>query len=126
MRFRCPTVVQAKAPEFRLPSNDGKLVLEKGALEAAARALMGAPELLIADEPTSSLDTDRRELFVKLLFSECREVGATLIFVSHDRDFVASLATRIIEITPGKIIDYSGTYDEYLRSQGLVESTRAA
>jgi len=51
---------------------------------AAARALMGAPELLIADEPTSSLDTDRRELFVKLLFSECREMGATLIFVSHD------------------------------------------
>ena len=51
---------------------------------AAARALMGAPELLIADEPTSSLDTDRRELFVKLLFSECREMGTTLIFVSHD------------------------------------------
>ncbi len=51
---------------------------------AAARALMGAPELLIADEPTSSLDTDRRELFVKLLFNECREVGATLVFVSHD------------------------------------------
>jgi len=51
---------------------------------AAARALMGAPELLIADEPTSSLDADRRERFVKLLFSECREMGTTLIFVSHD------------------------------------------
>jgi putative ABC transport system ATP-binding protein len=51
---------------------------------AAARALMGAPEVLIADEPTSSLDADRRELFVKLLFSECHEMGATLIFVSHD------------------------------------------
>ncbi len=51
---------------------------------AAARALMGSPELLIADEPTSSLDADRREFFIKLLFNECREVGATLIFVSHD------------------------------------------
>jgi putative ABC transport system ATP-binding protein len=51
---------------------------------AAARALMGAPELLIADEPTSSLDADRRERFIKLLFSECREMGTTLIFVSHD------------------------------------------
>ena len=51
---------------------------------AAARALMGSPELLIADEPTSSLDTDRRESFIRLLFDECREVGATLIFVSHD------------------------------------------
>lgn len=51
---------------------------------AAARALMGAPELLIADEPTSSLDADRREAFIRLLFDECRGVGSTLIFVSHD------------------------------------------
>ena len=51
---------------------------------AAARALMGSPELLIADEPTSSLDSDRRESFIRLLFDECRESGATLIFVSHD------------------------------------------
>lgn len=51
---------------------------------AAARALMGSPELLIADEPTSSLDGDRRESFIQLLFDECRGVGATLIFVSHD------------------------------------------
>ena len=51
---------------------------------AAARALMGSPELLIADEPTSSLDADRRESFIRLLFDECRKVGATLIFVSHD------------------------------------------
>lgn len=51
---------------------------------AAARALMGSPELLIADEPTSSLDTDRRESFIRLLFEECRASGATLVFVSHD------------------------------------------
>ncbi len=51
---------------------------------AAARALMGAPELLIADEPTSSLDTARREAFVRLLFEECGNTGSTLIFVSHD------------------------------------------
>lgn len=51
---------------------------------AAARALMGSPELLIADEPTSSLDADRRESFIRLLFNECRDSGATLVFVSHD------------------------------------------
>jgi putative ABC transport system ATP-binding protein len=51
---------------------------------AAARALLGAPALLIADEPTSALDADRREAFVRLLFDECREAGATLVFVSHD------------------------------------------
>jgi putative ABC transport system ATP-binding protein len=51
---------------------------------AAARALMGAPELIIADEPTSSLDANRRKTFVQLLFDECAESGSTLIFVSHD------------------------------------------
>jgi putative ABC transport system ATP-binding protein len=51
---------------------------------AAARALMGSPELLIADEPTSSLDADRREAFLRLLFDECRESRSTLVFVSHD------------------------------------------
>ena len=51
---------------------------------AAARALMGSPELLIADEPTSSLDADRRESFIRLLFAECRQAGSTLVFVSHD------------------------------------------
>ncbi len=51
---------------------------------AAARVLMGAPELLIADEPTSSLDADLREAFVRLLFQECEQAGSTLVFVSHD------------------------------------------
>lgn len=51
---------------------------------AAARALIGAPALLIADEPTSSLDSDRRESFIRLLFDECARAGSTLVFVSHD------------------------------------------
>lgn len=51
---------------------------------AAARALMGSPELLIADEPTSSLDNNRREAFVELLFEESAKAGSTLVFVSHD------------------------------------------
>ena len=52
---------------------------------AACRALIGAPELIVADEPTSSLDFDRRETFLELLFQECERVGTTLVFVSHDR-----------------------------------------
>ena len=52
---------------------------------AACRALIGAPELIVADEPTSSLDFDRREDFLELLFQECERAGATLVFVSHDR-----------------------------------------
>ncbi len=52
---------------------------------AAARALIGQPELVIADEPTSALDADSREVFLQLLFSECRAAGASLLFVSHDQ-----------------------------------------
>lgn len=51
---------------------------------AAARALIGAPELVIADEPTSSLDADRRAAFLDLLFRECASERAALVFVSHD------------------------------------------
>lgn len=51
---------------------------------AAARALFGRPRIIIADEPTSSLDADARERFISLLSSECRASEATLIFVSHD------------------------------------------
>ena len=56
---------------------------------AAARALIGQPELVIADEPTSALDADARESFLQLLFGECREAGASLLFVSHDQSLAA-------------------------------------
>jgi len=52
---------------------------------AACRALIGSPEIIVADEPTSSLDFDRREAFLELLFQECERAGSTLVFVSHDR-----------------------------------------
>ena len=57
---------------------------------AAARALIGQPDLLIADEPTSSLDADARASFIELLMTECRAAGSAIVFVSHDR----SLAVR--------------------------------
>jgi putative ABC transport system ATP-binding protein len=51
---------------------------------AAARALLGRPELIIADEPTSSLDSSRQAIFLELLQNECAVSGAALLFVSHD------------------------------------------
>lgn len=72
---------------------DGAKVINKPVIElsvgqqqrvAAARALIGSPEILIADEPTSSLDADRRKAFIQLLFAECKRDKTTIIFVSHD------------------------------------------
>ena len=63
---------------------------------AAARSLMGAPELVLADEPTSSLDADRRAAFLELLFRQCARERATLIFVSHDVT-LAPLFDRTVE-----------------------------
>lgn len=52
---------------------------------AAARSLIGAPELIIADEPTSSLDQERRDQFLELLISEAQKTNASVLFVSHDK-----------------------------------------
>ncbi len=62
---------------------------------AVARAMLGSPELILADEPTSSLDFDHREKFIKLLFQVCEEKGTTVLFVSHDRS-LEKLFTRSI------------------------------
>ncbi|MDJ0740015.1 MAG: ABC transporter ATP-binding protein [Gammaproteobacteria bacterium] len=82
---------------------------------AAARALMGSPELLIADEPTSSLDADRRASFIRLLFEECRQAGSTLLFVSHDASLEAlfdrTLDLAAINRAPSGDGDASGPGD---------------
>mgnify|MGYP006301721987 CR=1 FL=1 len=56
---------------------------------AACRALIGSPELIICDEPTSSLDHDRRDAFLGLLLDACEKAGSTLVFVSHDPTLAA-------------------------------------
>ena len=62
---------------------------------AVARALIGAPELLIADEPTSALDEGTRERFLELLFAQCDEAGASLLFASHDKRLGAVFDRRV-------------------------------
>ena len=62
---------------------------------AAARALLAAPELVICDEPTSSLDTDRRDAFLALLAACVARASATLLFVSHDASLGARFDTQL-------------------------------
>jgi putative ABC transport system ATP-binding protein len=61
---------------------------------AAARALIGRPELIVADEPTSSLDRGSQAAFLDLLFAEAQATGATILMVSHDE----TLAHRFDEV----------------------------
>ena len=68
------------------------------------------PNILVLDEPTNHLDMES----IESLNSALEYYEGTLIFVSHDREFVSSLATRIIEIKDKKFIDFHGKYDEYL------------
>ncbi|HZF78242.1 MAG TPA: ATP-binding cassette domain-containing protein, partial [Rubrivivax sp.] len=62
---------------------------------AAARALIGRPELVIADEPSSALDAARRDEFMALLLAECAAAGSTLVFVSHDERLARHFDIRL-------------------------------
>ena len=80
------------------------------------KLMLMKPNVLIMDEPTNHLDMES----IESLNTALEKFKGTLIFVSHDREFVSSLATRILEIRPdGKVVNYPGTYEEYLASQGL-------
>ncbi|MEW6765072.1 MAG: ABC-F family ATPase [Pseudomonadota bacterium] len=78
------------------------------------KLMLQRPNVLLMDEPTNHLDMES----IESLNLALENYPGTLIFVSHDREFVSSLATRIIELTPNGIVNYSGSYDDYLRSQG--------
>ncbi len=72
--------------------------------------------VLIMDEPTNHLDMES----IESLNTGLEKFPGTLVFVSHDREFVSSLATRVFEVKgDGSIVDYLGGYEDYLASQGV-------
>jgi ATPase subunit of ABC transporter with duplicated ATPase domains len=81
---------------------------------ALAKLLYDAPNLLVLDEPTNHLDIATKRGLVKAL----AEYEGTLIFVSHDRQFLSALATRVLELTSQGARIYGGSYDEYVASTG--------
>lgn len=78
--------------------------------------------ILLMDEPTNHLDMES----IESLNLALENFPGTLFFVSHDREFVSSLATRIIDLTAKGLVDFRGTYEEYLNSQGLDVINRKA
>lgn len=80
---------------------------------ALARALAPEPELLLLDEPTAGLDPDRSEGFVRLLRQLQRELGFTVVLVTHDLDTLAGLSTRIAVLADQRIVA-CGTPDEVM------------
>jgi len=76
-----------------------------------ARALAPQPDILLLDEPTNHLDIASIEWLEQFLKAE----GLTLVFVTHDRAFLRSMATRIVEIDRGRLLDFSCDYDTFLK-----------
>jgi ATPase subunit of ABC transporter with duplicated ATPase domains len=94
----------------------------EGQRMAFGKLILQQPNVLLLDEPTNHLDMES----IESLNGALDRYKGTLVFVSHDREFVSSLATRIIEMKPGEgkqigaaIIDFRGNYEEYLQQQGV-------
>lgn len=107
----------------------GRLLFTQNDMKKKAKVLSGGekkrimfgkimiqrPNILVMDEPTNHLDIES----IESLNIALERYEGTLILISHDRKFISSVATRILEITTNKVIDFSGTYEDYLRSLGI-------
>jgi ATPase subunit of ABC transporter with duplicated ATPase domains len=79
-----------------------------------ARMLYDPPNLLVLDEPTNHLDVGTKEMLVRALSG----YDGTMIFVSHDRRFLAALSNRVLELGPDGAVPYGGGYSEYVARTG--------
>ena len=77
------------------------------------KLILSEPNVMLLDEPTNHLDMES----IEALNLALENFEGTLIFVSHDREFVSSLATRVIEITDKKLMDFAGGYEEFLAAE---------
>ena len=121
--------------QFKTPDQDiqemravlGKMLFGKEAIQKSVKALSGGekgrmlfgklmlqkPNVLVMDEPTNHLDMES----IEALNLALENYEGTLIFVSHDREFVSSLSTKVIELKEDKANYYAGNYEDYLASK---------
>ncbi len=88
---------------------------------ALAKMLLRPSNVLVLDEPTNHLDVEACQVLEEAL----AEYGGTLVFISHDRDFLNALATRVVEVRGGVLREFLGNYDAY-RAKLREEAERAA
>ncbi len=79
-----------------------------------AKMLFDPPNFLVLDEPTNHLDIVTKEMLIGAL----AQYEGTMLFVSHDRHFLAALSNRVLELTPDGVHQYGGGYTEYVARTG--------
>ncbi len=114
-----PTLVRGELGRMLFSGGDvekrvGSLSGGEAARLVFAMIIAEKPNVLVLDEPTNHLDMEAIDALVEGL----KAFEGTVLFVSHDRAFVSSLATRVVELLPGGMNDFPGTYDEYLAHLG--------
>jgi ATP-binding cassette subfamily F protein uup len=108
MQSRVDTVLEHLGLEADLPFAAASGGRKRQTL--LARALVRQPDVLLLDEPTNHLDFEAVEWMEQFLIDR----GATMVFVTHDRAFLRRVATRIVELDRGRLVDWGTDYDTYL------------
>jgi ATPase subunit of ABC transporter with duplicated ATPase domains len=128
-------IVRATLGQLLFSGDDQKKMLRvisggEGQRMMIGKLVLQMPNVMLLDEPTNHLDMES----IESLNTALDKYTGTLVFVSHDREFVSSLATRVIELRPGAkagdpaaVIDFRGSYEDYLAGKPLgAGSQRAA
>ncbi len=112
-------IVRATLGQLLFSGDDQKKSLKvisggEGQRMIIGKLILAMPNVMLLDEPTNHLDMES----IESLNTALDKYTGTLVFVSHDREFVSSLATRIIELKPGRqVVDFRGSYEDYLEDE---------
>jgi oligopeptide/dipeptide ABC transporter ATP-binding protein len=106
-------MVKISEPETRLRAYPHELSGGMKQRIAIARALAGEPDVLIADEPTTNLDVTIQAQILDLLRALRKELGMTLVLITHDMGIIAEMTTRIVVLYAGRVAEVASTKDLY-------------